>query len=368
MTLVLSTLNYSEADSEDLVLTITAGRHQGANQPLHSRDFLMVGSGADCEIILTDNGVMPHHCVISRTGSELMLRPLDAEVGLGDDVKSPGQLYAFKPGETLTIGESSFTIKKHVLSKAAKKSGRQRTRYWAKGFWLTMSTLTLMALVLVLLATAQRPEVEENVSTFGFNHSGVNEQNDLGTNQLYFEQWYLEHQNQQSEPLFIAPPIDIAASVQEILRLSGINSRAQLLAPGKVEVTGHFGDSRALASVIQSRAIREIEGLDQVVAINLDAPSAPIVGPQKVAKKRISRVTQIVSGSDPYLVSQDGSRYYLGAELPDGSVLVQIEGRHMFVEHQEKVFRVLAAGRKLDGQYRIEKNQIQLNQPLITQR
>ena len=128
---------------------------------------------------------------------------------------------------------------------------------------------------------------------------------------------------------------DMAKAVAEILRLSGIEAEGRYVDQGTVEVRGHFGDQKNLHSVLESRAMHEIDALKKVVAVNLDRQEQP--KPQPNDGKRIA---QLVDGNDPYLVTRDGSRYYVGAVLPNGSHLQSVEGQEAVIETSKGIKRL----------------------------
>ena len=128
----------------------------------------------------------------------------------------------------------------------------------------------------------------------------------------------------------------IAQNVKEILRLSGINATTESLGNGTVKISGHFGfdnkhlenndSDNKIATAIHSRAIQEIQGLRKIIKINLDVSAKP--KPSVRAGKFLART---VRGADPYAISKDGSRYYIGSVLPGGATLDAIENETLII-------------------------------------
>jgi type III secretion protein D len=112
-----------------------------------------------------------------------------------------------------------------------------------------------------------------------------------------------------------------------VLRLSGITCEARYNGDGTVTVRGHLGDSQALAAIVNSRAIREIVGLKRVMAVNLDQAGRSAQGPVDG-----TRIVSVVASADPYVVTADGSRYYVGASLPQGGRLAGVKEGEVLVE------------------------------------
>jgi len=134
------------------------------------------------------------------------------------------------------------------------------------------------------------------------------------------------------------PGTEIARDVAEVLRLSGIASEATYNGSGTVTVRGRLGSQQALAKIIDSRAIHDIVGLKRVVALNLDHPGELVTGMDG------TRIVSAVSGDDPYVVTADGSRYYVGASLPQGGKLSGVQGTEVLITHDGRIERLQLSG------------------------
>lgn len=357
-----------ECSDSSLALRILTGKHAGAEHPLQTQDFLILGSGQDCEIIMTDDGVAPHHCIISRMGDKLTLRAVDASVSVGNADCIPGHLQAVSLGQSINLGQSTLVINA-AANEQLNNKGSRRLRLLRSGKRIS---LFLVFLAFLCLATAtgfytQRsltPDLPtEPVSLLAPaspTEAGGKSLSDYAGNELTermlsgnFEFLPADGRGRGNSNIEVQA---IARDVKEIFRLSGVHVQSQALRDGKVQITGHFGDGKKAADVIQSRAIREIDGLRQIVVVNLDVePKTDAPKPEKAAPV----VTQLVTGADPYLVTTDGSRFYPGAVLPDGSRLIRIRENHMVIEHQASFYEVLAAGEKLDGHYLNPNNRVE---------
>jgi type III secretion protein D len=106
-----------------------------------------------------------------------------------------------------------------------------------------------------------------------------------------------------------------------------------------VAVHGHLGDPSALAKVVQSRAMREITGLERVSVVNLDQPAAPSAG-----NGDSTWVVRVIPSKDPYVIAADGSRYYVGATLPRGGRLAGVQDGEMLVDRDGRVEHVKLSG------------------------
>jgi hypothetical protein len=139
----------------------------------------------------------------------------------------------------------------------------------------------------------------------------------------------LDSRSDQSQSASKAGLFSTAAlekNISEILRLSGISALVKAHDNGVVKITGHLGNSLAASNLMHSRALNEISGLKTLEVVNLDLPLQPDppADPDKLLR-------QIVDGNDPYIISQDGSRYYIGSTLPGGATLIAIKGDTLIV-------------------------------------
>jgi Inner membrane component of T3SS, cytoplasmic domain len=273
----------------DLALRVLKGRHQGAITPLGASDILVIGSSDDCDVILADPGVAGHHCGATLQDTRLVLRAIEGDLTLNGRQYGPGTTVQLGPRAAFGLGDAVLAMvetqpseRVPLLSDAIPVKLLRRYR-WGIGAALA---------VLVGVAFALNPE------SFGMRPKPAASAIDPA-------------------PLAAQRPGAIVAlDVAEVLRLSGIASEARYSGDGVVTVRGHLGDPQALAAVVRSRAMREIAGLKRVEVFNLDTgkPAAPV--PVEPA-----RIVSVVAGGTPYVVTEDGSRYYVGASLPDGGKL-----------------------------------------------
>ncbi|MEO1574931.1 MAG: hypothetical protein AAFU65_08220, partial [Pseudomonadota bacterium] len=130
---------------------------------------------------------------------------------------------------------------------------------------------------------------------------------------------------------------EIATDVREILRMSGLGATTRYAGEGEVTVSGVFEDEVRLQTALQSRAILDVTGLSKVTVQNAGTP-VHVAGEQDIPDEK--KIVAIVRGDDPYLITADGSRYYKGAKLPNGSVLHDIISNDIWVLRDDGVERL----------------------------
>jgi len=113
----------------------------------------------------------------------------------------------------------------------------------------------------------------------------------------------------------------VAHDVTEVFRVNGVAVKTQVEGPGRVtaEVAERDHDRLARAEGVVRRDVR---GLEQLAVHNTAKPLPPPAPP--VPDDPGKRIASLVPGETAYLVTADGSRYFLGALLPSGHRVMQI--------------------------------------------
>ncbi|MET0231222.1 MAG: FHA domain-containing protein [Rhodanobacteraceae bacterium] len=111
----------------------------GEHAPIALDDGLMVvGSAADCTLVLNVAGVAPHHCEISTQNGESAVRPTDASAPTVINGRQITQATPLKPGDLLLFGRvgcrvssdrpGAATIPPPPAAKKADEAARTRVR------------------------------------------------------------------------------------------------------------------------------------------------------------------------------------------------------------------------------------------------
>ncbi|MEA3181647.1 MAG: hypothetical protein QOI59_5170 [Gammaproteobacteria bacterium] len=308
-------------ESDVLALRITTGLHQGGVIRLDTADLLVIGSSDDCDVILADAGVAAHHCVLQKQGDRFLLRTIEGATGVGGQAQIPGVTIFVGPGVPVTVGSAALEIVSTapvVAPPPVPATQVPLPRRWS----MTVALGGLIATVFAVLAAS----------------FGISAHSTQGT---------AEH----DVPVVVTTARSgaaIAHDVAEVLRLSGINCEAQYNGDGTVTVSGHLGDPQSLSAIVKSRAIREIVGLKRVMAVNLDHAG-------RGANPAVdgTRIVSVVASADPYVVTADGSRYYVGASLPQGGKLAGVKEGEVLVERDGHTEHwKLADPMRADGEFR----------------
>ena len=317
------------------LLDIRAGVHRGARIPVQDGEPLLVGSGRDCDIVLSDTEVAPHHCLVACSGGRLSVRAVDAELGIGAHRLRPGQRWrAVVSGDALRIGGAEFRVRRAGGTGEARSETPLPAWMLRPGRRLGLGDRAALGVTLgggvvavtaaaILIASPLGSERADANAALGATPGGPSATAPGNAAPVSVSATATAEPARTGE--------HIAEDVAEVLRLSGIESEASFLGNGRVKVRGHLGPEDALKEIIHSRAMRDIQGLNRVVAVNFDAEPR-----QTPPAESAQRVIAVVDGKDPYLVTQGGSRYYTGARLP-GGWLVDIEGDQVIVDDGQQI-------------------------------
>lgn len=325
-----------------LVLRILAGLHIGASRVLGEQEMLLVGSGEDCDIVLSDDGVAPHHAMLLRNGDSLALRAIDAPAGFAGDPLYPGDPIDLQLGAPVRLGDASFAVGDANDPKWMPADGLDEVeqtplnarRAVRPGLSRTLAGLAVLSLLSagiyasVRPATEPAPSIEEQVAalvtTYDIGDNTVST-NDAGMTVLtgtvpdsISRSRIQQHVESNGIPvrLNLRTGDDVAADVAEVLRSQGITARTRYLGNGDVEVSGRFEDHDKLRAAATSRAMIDVTGINRVIPRNYADEDAKAPRRARAPVER-TRIVSIVGGDDSYVLAADGTRYAVGAELPD---------------------------------------------------
>ncbi|QOW20340.1 hypothetical protein INQ41_04755 [Lysobacter ciconiae] len=348
-----------------LVLRILAGLHIGANRVLGDQEMLLVGSGEDCDIVLSDDGVAPHHAMLLRNGNSLALRAIDAPAGFAGDPLYPGDPIELQLGAPVRLGDASFAVGDASDPKwmpadgldAIEQAPLNARRAVRPGLAKTLAGLAVLSLVSagiyasVRPVTAPEPSMEEQVaalvSTYniGDNTTSINDAGMTvltGTVPDSATRSRIQREVDASElplRLNLRTGEDVAADVAEVLRSQGITARTRYLGNGDVEVSGRFEDQDKLRAAATSRAMIDVTGINRVIPRNYADEDAKAPQRAKAPVER-TRIVSIVGGDDSYVLAADGTRYAVGAELPDDRGTLVAIGKSAWALVDGKVHQV----------------------------
>jgi len=395
------------------VLRVLRGLHRGAELAIGERDGLLVGSDEDCDVVLRDDGVAPHHLSIA-LGAPTVLRALADGVSVfgralptGDSVELAAYVPVSIGSATLALGEPDSPDWERVSAQPAGTTAAERTTAPAGNSApaagadasraarpavaarfnfesLPLPVLVAAATVLMLFVVggvaaawlafssdqATPPAARADGVIRTASAAGPQPGRHLAdvVKSLDLPEVRIEQDAGGAETLVGTVPDDaslaklearlaaaglrsesrvasagrLVQDVREIFRVNGLNVDARYERDGVVAVAGLAGEEKRMAGVV-SHALQDVHGLTSVrvdpapAAAKPDVardpePPAPELTPEQSTAKRIASV---VDGSPAYVVTADGSRYFIGALLPQGYRITAIEGGAVTVQTEK---------------------------------
>ncbi|HEX7814089.1 FHA domain-containing protein [Dyella sp.] len=340
-----------------LRLRVFSGVHSGAEFRMPERGILMIGQADDCDLILGDEGIAGHHCVLTVIGDQVLLRALEGTVATDDRQLAPGDSMTLEHFAVVRMGEVRFAVGSHWSERwqnlaDATEAGlpmltdRQLDR--RRLLVLGSAGLLLLVAVLVLLGswrvthsdapapldTAQQlQQAQAIVRKLSLPHVavGTDDSGRLTVRGVVGNATQLPQLRQQLAAANLSAEVavrdwpSVAKQVTEIFAMHGYTVDTTLLDQNQVQVSGHFGSADNVEKVK-----RDVYGSADMQSLNSDAALSvsmrnfdekPAEAPKPDPGKRIKHVFR---GNDEYLVTQDESRYYPDQMLPQGGVFLHV--------------------------------------------
>lgn len=342
-----------------LSLRVLTGTHAGAEMRLPDRGILMIGQADDCDLILADEGIAPHHCVLTVVGDQVLLRAMDGSVATHDGPIAVGENITLEHFAVAHLADVQLAVGPHwnerwqSLADAAgtgapvftksQLDGRRRGLFAVVGLLLLVAMLVLFGSWKVnhpvALAThtvnQQLEQAQAILNDMSLRHvkASVGDDNRLLVRGVVNNAAQLPQLKSRlstaglNTELTVRDWPGVAKQVNDIFAMHGYTVETTMLDQGDIVVAGHFGDhengvkvqKEVLGSSDMQKLGTDLLGLRLATKNYDETPEAP---PKLDPGKRIRHVSS--AGEDSYLVTRDDSRYYPGKMLPQGGVFLAV--------------------------------------------
>jgi len=360
-------------------LRVLSGPQAGAHLALTIGAEIKVGSlsARGCQVVLRDPLVSDQRLVMQLRANDVRIKVLSGTVDIagqvltgpcaaewphyvamrvGDTVLAVGEVGSERWDTALTNGRAGS---KQAESADSEQEAAVRPEPAARHLyrrrpetWLAVAGGTLMAVALGLLglvslvAPAQgdggteRQRLARALQTDPFRglHSEVGQDGRLyvrGDLLTLADRAGLDRALAQAE---VAPMLEVrvaeqvAGAVRDVFRMNGVVAEtlpaASLSEAGVVSLKTHERDLGKL-QVVSAAARRDVPGL---AALKVENTAPPVVSPViPVQDDPGKRVASVVPGETPYVVTADGTRYFIGALLPSGHRLASITDQQVLL-------------------------------------
>lgn len=349
-------------------LRVLQGPQQGAQAPLPAGQAVVLamrpaGLAADADIQLRDAQASALRLAITAQGGLALLQVLEGELDLDGQRLSSGQTVPWACGQPITLGstviacgpedqarwdaaEALTDLPAGVAAPPPQTPAVPRRR---PELWLaTVGTVLLLgcagAWALAQLAVKPPSVQPANASTLaaalkGSEFAALDIQAlPGGAMRLQGRLATLAQRGRLDAWLAVrgvVPTLDVVVDealvreVSEVFRINGVPVQAQVEAPGQVLAQAAEPDAQRLARA-EEVVRRDVHGLGGLLVRNSARPAPPPAPP--VALEPGKRIASLVPGDPAYVVTADGARYFVGALLPSGHRITDVQAQQLTLE------------------------------------
>ena len=359
-----------------LELRVFEGPQRGARAPLAAgTGFVLAanpqGQAGDADVVLREEGCAPARVRVTVDMHDALLEVLEGEVQLGGKTLPAGEQAPWAMHAPLKIGRSVVAFGRAAMARwpgaaignateaphaedsttttsvAARKPRTPMSR--RPEVWLAAMGGMVLLICGAAFGTARfaAPPATDPVvppslaialktSEFSTLQLGVRKDGQpelrgrLETLQqrAHLDAWLAEHQ--------FAPALDVQVDeslvrdVTETYRVNGVSVQAKVIGAGIVAVEAAERDTEKLARG-EEVVRRDVRGINKLVVRNTVAPQRKPLPPMSDDPGK--RIASLVPGEPAYLVTADGSRYFVGSMLPSGHKIAEIDANSVTLEH-----------------------------------
>jgi type III secretion protein D len=343
-------------------LRVLAGDWRGARVEVNPGQRYRVGGDAGTEVRLHGSAASAEFVL---EGDDVVWQALAGELRLGDTTLEPGdsrRVPLLTPvwvgGTPVAVGPLASTGWAALFDAPAAQAGpaaaapsaapatlptRWPRRLALAGAALTAASLSMLALAVVIApeppTLAQRAQrAEALLRSAGLTAVTVSAEDGRIVIDGYLE---TDAERTRTEQLLAQQGLQpvmrawvnetVVKAVHDVYRVHGVMAEVQGTGPGAVRVQTALADPSTLTS-IERTVRRDVKGLSRLDALNQAPPHVP--SPVPSLSDAGKRVASVVAGPEPYVVTADGTRYFIGALLPTGHRILAIDGSRVQLERE----------------------------------
>jgi type III secretion protein D len=344
---------------ESLELVVDGGPQQGARLPLVAGSNITIGSAFGNDIVLRDSAIPAHALRLHPgTGScEWQVTNAEFECVVNESALALNDVVSVVNGSTVRLGHSSLSVVsicdapdsagtgqlQAADEQPSTEPGNQRRGKRFQLLLLSGSVLVLGAVVAMWWYQAQTqitsslPSVTALLAASPFRALVADVSGDVAlvngfvnTQHEKLELATLLNGANQPVQLNVTVGEHLARAVEDVYRTNGVDAEVVATDAGRVEVRTSVADADRLkalesavrADVPQVSSLKLINTPPKIVKTHLAAPV------KKLSLDPGKRVAMVNSDQPPYVLTEDGSRYFVGSLWPGGQRISDIsDGR-----------------------------------------
>lgn len=293
-----------------LHLHVVEGLHSGVKLPLSGRDY-SIGSSAGADIVLRDDGVEPQHINLCLSGSGIRAEAVGGPLVINGREIATGHGYRLKLPAEISIGSASL----HLSRTGEPLAITQRAPNFSQGPMIAAASVAGVAVAATLLW--------QGLETASADKPG--------------SQMAIAAAPSAGRPVLpdTASTASAGAAVQalaERLQAAGIDTIKVAAEENHITASGQLPAARTAAWTEIQR------WFDKAYAPAFTLTSA--VTAQSAELQPAIRLQAIWYGERPYIIAENGIRYYEGAVLDSGWLLQQIGGDRVTLKRGEELVTI----------------------------
>ena len=352
------------AEGQYWQLEIVQGLHHGATVDLLEDSLLVVGTAADCEIVLHDEGVAAHHFAVVIRQNKIALKSLDGILNLNESQLVDDQIDLLGTN-TVRLENCDVEIKFSLLqeddvnvnhlkssSSATKDKGNPvKNNRVIQLVWM-MATVVFLGLIVstgsftvadkkqLVQAHADAETLKQMITTLKLDQQLTVSD----TGQRLLIKGVLSAQNREelasrlnklsgSFLINTITPEQLLEQVGNVFRINGYTAKLQYLGGADVSVENLDGtlDNIVKVAAYIKQDVPSLGSLD----FKKQVQQTPAVTPEYEIDPE-KKMTTIIDGDIAYISTVDGARYFSGSVLPGGYTLKKITVNGVKVVRDDK--------------------------------
>ena len=332
-------------DAPAVALRIASGMHRGASLELTDSEYL-IGSSDDCDVVLRDEAVSAHHCRLAREWSGFCVRDLRA----GPPQLVTPQTVVYEGGAIeagYEVGGVRFTLRQAAPPSKVARS-RELSRQSVSSALLVVMILGVL-LAIVAVVSAQRTVMKSSTALAQWSNTGNQALAAQGFRSVHFGS---DPRGQMQVKGLVADPaenrrlqawlrgspyskahvnVHLASDlIEQVRRALAEDTLTVGLRDARLDIAG-----KTSRLELKQRIRALTEDLRDTVTVEdrvqyLDAHEA---GPVPLPVT----VSSVMAGNPSYFLTDEGTRYFVGGQLPDGAEVLAIDAAQIQFRRQGQV-------------------------------
>jgi len=356
-------------------LHVISGRSAGQQFLLPFRTQQLCGPELENDIILPGSDSDAWQVSVQSEGKVIRVEVLAGEVQVNDETLASDAEYVLEKDTVLSIGDFSFALllpkvspqlldalkesdapaNKRDTRHSSGKSGNDWTRkilYGVSILCVVFGVLSAMYAVTGSLILANSDSDKDNDNNNFAQLIGASEISHLQVEQAEGSNSYtvsgavttredinLLNRIARDSNVELVNNVRVndvvSESVEDIFRVNGIQSDAQISPDGGIVVYTNTSDTLKLSD-LRKKVSRDLPGVGELEIINTEPVLQPVTPKGRYKPKPEKRITLISAGENAYIMTKDKSRYFVGALLPSGHLIEEIREGEVIVSKNGK--------------------------------